>query len=91
MIMYQNLLRKLSNITFTPCKVYKALQVNVKFIAHVMQLHMLMSVTSLDHFDSAVLRPLRVQTMGSVLVSIFCLAWVPAHAILLQPDYAAVL
>ena len=33
-----------------------------------MQLRMLMSVVSLDQFDSAILRPLRVQIMGSVLV-----------------------
>lgn len=45
-------------------------QVSIKWIAYVMQLHMLMSVTYLDHFDSAILKPLRVQTMGSVVVGI---------------------
>ena len=37
-----------------------------------MQLHMLMSVVSLDQFDFAILRPLRVQMMGSVLVGNEC-------------------
>ena len=33
-----------------------------------MQLNMLTSMISSDQFDSAILRPLRVQTMGSVVV-----------------------
>jgi len=61
---------------------YKAtcLQGNTKWIAQVMQLHMLISVMPPDRFDSAILQPLRVQTMGSVVVIVKCmtdisLAW----------------
>ena len=38
-----------------------------------MKLHMVTSVGSPDKFNAAILQPLRVQTMGSVVVRIKCM------------------
>lgn len=39
-------------------------------MARFMKLHLVTSVTSEDDFDTAILRPLRVQAMGSIMVEI---------------------
>ena len=50
-----------------------SLQVSIPWLVEYMKLHMTATVTSLRDFDAALLQPLRVQMMGSIVVKIKCM------------------